>query len=112
MKANLLPTLVGDWTITRARDIGSPLEATTLSIREDPAGNLLLDGLSPVAGGPDMIFSGSANTDMTAWMGTVNLPGYNPNNFMLVLNSGGSQIGGWVNEPNYGANTAWVGTRV
>ncbi len=71
----MLPPLVGDWNITRVRDTTGPLEATTLSIREDPAGNLLLDGLSPVAGGPDMIFSGSANADITAWMGTVNLPG-------------------------------------
>jgi hypothetical protein len=112
MTANILPTLVGDWNITRARDIGNPLEATTLSIREDPAGNLLLDGLSPVAGGPDMIFSGNANADITAWMGTVSLPGYNPYNFMFVLNNGGAEIGGWVIEPNNGQTTAWVGTRV
>lgn len=112
MKATTLPTLIGDWNIYRARDTSNPLEATTLSIRVDPAGNLLLDGLSPVAGGPDMIFSGYTNADSTAWTGTVSLPGYNPYSFMFVLNNGGGEIGGWVVEPNTGQTTAWVGTRV
>jgi hypothetical protein len=103
--------LVGDWNIVFARDTNSPMEATALSIREDSSGNQLLDGHSPVSGGPDMVFSGVGNVDYSSWSGSVSVPGYNPGTFLFALNAGGNQLGGWIADPVSGQVQAWVGSR-
>ena len=112
MNPKIVNLLAGTWNITRARDNASPVESTTLEIREDPGGAQLLDGLSPVAGGGDMIFTGAANGEYRSWSGLVSTPGSGQVGFMFTVDEEGTHLGGWVTDPANGQVTAWAGKRV
>lgn len=111
MTPEFINPLAGTWVITRARDNVNPVESTTLEISEDPAGGQLLDGLSPVTGGGDLVFTGTANGEARSWSGLVAAPGTGQVGFMLTVDEEGTHLGGWVIDPTNGQMTAWAGKR-